>query len=107
MASYDPKRPRRAVSEEEPAPVDALIDLAAHDSTSTSQASTRVVTAVTTDEPPADGRPPGLDVTATPGTPAVEGPHGDDGTARVVLALIGLGAVAAVGAVVVLSRRRR
>jgi hypothetical protein len=107
MAGYDPKRPRRAVSEEEPAPVDALIDLAAHDSTGTSPASTRVVTVAPAEEPSTEERPPELEVTATPGTPVVEGPHGDDGTARVVLALIALGAAAAVGLAVAMRRRRR
>jgi hypothetical protein len=107
MAGYDPKRPRRTVSEEEPAPVDALINLAAHDATGTAAASTRVVTVAPAAAPAPDSAPPVLEVTATPGTLAVAGPHGDDGTARVVLAMIGLGALAAVGAAVVLRRRRR
>lgn len=110
MATYDPKRPKRTVPEEEPAPVDALIDLATHDRVADAPAPTRVVTAVTEADRTAarhEAASPGIEVIATPDTPAVEGPHGDDATARMVLAAIAAGVLAALGAAMVLRRRRR
>jgi hypothetical protein len=104
MATYDPKRPKRTVPDEEPAPVDALIDLASQDRAAEAPAPARVVTAA---PQRVQASAPAVEVTVTPDTPTVEGPHGDDATARVVLAAIAAGVLAAVGAAVVLRRRRR
>lgn len=96
MPGYDPKRPRRTESAEEPAPVDALIDIAEHAGVERAEAEHAADRGVA-------GRSPGspeLD-----GGPVVPEPASDDPTARVVLALV---AVAVVLALVgtILARRR-
>jgi hypothetical protein len=112
MADYDPKRPRRVASEEEPAPVDALIDLAAHDestaarSAAPAEASTEKA-AVIPESAASSVAGAAPDVVVTPDTPVVEGPTGDDDTARVVLALIGLSATVALVLTFLIRRRRR
>ncbi len=103
MPGYDPKRPRRGASADDPAPVDALIDLAAHSSGEIDGANVRVVTA-----PPSSriGQS-GPEVTPTPGSPPVGAPTFDDPTARVVLAMIAIGVSGALVAAILLRRRRR
>lgn len=100
MAGYDPKRPRPAAGGDDPAPVEALIDLADHKSS---------------DEPPAPRQPPvAAGAVASPSAPAQQRPLSSEVTSpdqvprpagRLVLAGV-LAACTAVLVIVVLRRRR-
>lgn len=108
MAGYDPKRPRRVSDADDPAPVEALIDLADGRERAPRVSASSSESPSTSDFPGVSGRAtPGSDSPGSASRSAAGHPGGTGSATSATRALVAVALVAAVVAAVVLLRRRR